>query len=264
VKKNLRKGINQLKQQEQKKHERREQLRQSLVTLNNNKHYVLKTIAWSGVGVLLVGFLFWLAPWNAFMTLRSVRWEGHNTVQPIALMEDAQIQLGQDIWKLDVHAMEQQIKAASPWIKHVRVRKGLWGSLKIEVQEKTPVALWLEESKWYWMSQDGTLQLAKPPLQALPIVEAKQAESRRWLGEALAKLQQKDHQLYKDIAQVRGCDLNGLEISLVDAPWRLLVPASPEWVRNYRAWIKATPARMNEIKTLDLRYDGYGFAIFGV
>ena len=264
MKKNVRKGVNQQKQQEQKKHQRREQWRQSMVTLNDNKNQLLKTLSFLSVFALFVGLLFWLAPWNAFVTLRNIRWEGQQVLQPLDLMERTQIQLGQNIWQLDVANMEQQLLNSSAWIADVQVRKGIWGSIKIKITEKSPVALLLNQQVWYWMAEDGTMQIALPPFDALPIVDATELESREVIGVALAKLKDSEHEIYNNIAQIRGCKKNGLEVTLVNKPWKLLVPVEPIWVQNYKAWIKAAPARMNEIKTLDLRFDDYGFAIFGV
>lgn len=125
--------------------------------------------------VLPAGWFIWFAFFTTTFTVQAVTIvDAHdNTAQAVqALLKD---KIGQNIFWLHTAIIEEKIVLTVPQVRDVHIVRKLPSTLKVVVQEKTPVMLLLSQKKYYFVDNDGTAyeeaSLDTLPGVVLPVVK---------------------------------------------------------------------------------------------
>lgn len=91
---------------------------------------------------------------KAQLTLKRVVIEGHARTTKEEVVTVLNIAQGMSMMELDLEDIRMRVSAL-PWVKSVLVERHLPSSLRIGVEEKTPIALWQNRQKYLPLDQDG-------------------------------------------------------------------------------------------------------------
>lgn len=104
---------------------------------------VLKAIVLTGLTCALVWSSIELRRWaltSPFFLLKETSFDGLHRAHPGELLKLSGLTVGQNLWSLDVDALERTM-AAHPWVREVHVRRHFPSSVTVEVAEHVPAAL---------------------------------------------------------------------------------------------------------------------------
>ena len=122
---------------------------------------------WSLVLVVLILLCFigvsynkWLKESNTFH-VRKIEISGNELLSEQEILQLGGLGLHESIWKLDLGKVTEGI-STNPFIANVEVKRKLPDKLRIEVQEKQPVALLNFKGKFLCVDQEGLVLPSKP------------------------------------------------------------------------------------------------------
>jgi cell division protein FtsQ len=104
---------------------------------------------------------------------------GHDQLTREEVLAAAHVTGRSSLLFLDVEAARERLKT-NPWIADATVRKLLPGQLRIDIQERTPFALWQKNRRVSVIADDGTVleEFVAPQNLTLPLVVGEGAETR--------------------------------------------------------------------------------------
>ncbi len=138
---------------------------------------------------LVVGPLLWFAWLLLFTTTFRVQTitivdARPNTAESIR--QSTSNAIGKNILFLDTQVTEQHILSSVPQVRNIRVTRKLPDTIKIIVQEKTPVLLLLSSQHYYFVDQQGIAyeeaRLENLPGVILPVVKNTDSTAKLQLG----------------------------------------------------------------------------------
>lgn len=91
---------------------------------------------------------------KAHLTVQRVVIEGHARTTKEEVMNVLNIAQGMSILEIDLEEIREKV-AQLPWVRSALVERHLPSSLRIVVEEKTPIAIWQNRQKYFPLDQDG-------------------------------------------------------------------------------------------------------------
>lgn len=130
------------------------------------------------LAALLLGFVVWVGYGSSWLGVRSVRVEGTALLTPDQVERAAGIEEGTPLARLDLDAIEDRV-AALPPVDAVHVRRDWPNGVRIEVRERTAVAVVRQDGEHRGMDANGVLfrSYRKAP-DRLPLVRADELGQR--------------------------------------------------------------------------------------
>jgi cell division protein FtsQ len=136
-------------------------------------------IAAAAVTLAGVGWMAWPGAWIARqgtalndgmialsgdlgLTLRSITVDGRQQTPPDELLAAIGASRGTPLLALDPEAIRAHVETL-PWVKSASVRRGLDGTLTVQIDEFAPFALWQRDGKFYLVDRDGEAIAAPDP-----------------------------------------------------------------------------------------------------
>jgi cell division protein FtsQ len=168
--------------------------------------------------------------------------------------------VGENILALDLEGLKSRLRA-SPWVAEAAVVRSLPDTLRVEIRERTPLAL-AEMDRLYLMDAEGTLiDIYGPRTSAfdLPIVRGLQGvapEERRGRAERAGGLLRELGELGSEISEV-AFDRTGDVRVVLRGPGEALLMGAPPYRRKLVDFLglrKELAARCPAAHTFDLRF----------
>ena len=92
---------------------------------------------------------------SSYLRLEDIRFEGCNNIKPQDLMNQAQLERGDNLLWLNLKEISQKI-ISNPWVKEVKIERNFPHTLIIKITERVPVAL-VHQEKIFLVDEDGNL-----------------------------------------------------------------------------------------------------------
>ncbi len=107
------------------------------------------------------------------MRLQNLTVEGRSMTGREDLLAAVDADRGMPILGIDVAKARAQIEAL-PWVKTAKIERHLPDSVRIEIEERTPYALWQQERRYFLVDRDGKPIVEVPEVdlaaQSLPLI----------------------------------------------------------------------------------------------
>lgn len=121
----------------------------------------------------------WLWPTAEFvgLTVQTIEIQGHRQDSEVALKAAAQVETGMPIFTMDVQAIQERISAL-PGVKFASVQTLLPNTVRIQVEEREPFALWQRRGELAVVDEAGAIITAQPDNRyvGLPLIVGQGAE----------------------------------------------------------------------------------------
>ncbi|WNG19914.1 cell division protein FtsQ/DivIB [Cystobacter fuscus] len=117
---------------------------------------LLKAIVLTGLTCALVWGGIELRRWaltSPFFLLKETSFSGLHRAHPGELLKLSGLTVGQNLWRLDVEALERAM-ATHPWVRDVQVRRHFPASVSVDVTEHVPAAL-VVLNDLYLLNEEG-------------------------------------------------------------------------------------------------------------
>ena len=231
---------------------------------------VLKLLLVLAIVIPLVFFIgYSLIRYTSFekiFTIKKVEVSSLKYINPKIFTKVKQ-QVGKSIFEFEASTYQQKLLVSSPWIESIKFFKHYPSRILIQIEEKQPLFLVYQQSKWYGILKTGEKieWETSISLEELPVVEKMQnldTEDFMLFVSFLDNLKKDDKMIYSNISQIviEGADqikiwLNQYPIwffcslyathSKVMVLWQEFLKKDIDFFKNYRY--------------LDLRVTNYGY-----
>jgi cell division protein FtsQ len=123
-----------------------------------------RVVIGAAVGVVLLGAVLWVGAFSSVLGVRTVQVRGAGHVSEAEIEGAAAVPAGQPLLRLDTAAISRRV-GAIPGIQHARVTRSWPGTVRIDVVERTPVAV-VPRGALYLVDGEGVLfqQVAAIPV----------------------------------------------------------------------------------------------------
>ncbi|MFZ5596346.1 MAG: cell division protein FtsQ/DivIB [Bacillota bacterium] len=107
---------------------------------------------------------------SSFFEVREIRVSGNNFLSREKIIEASEINIGQNIFKLDLKASSQKVKII-PLVKNVEMHRRLPSTVEIVVAERSPLALLPSEAGFIQVDEEGVyLQKGDIAANQMPVI----------------------------------------------------------------------------------------------
>lgn len=198
-----------------------------------------------------------------FRYLQFVEIEGNRMLTWEDIMQGAQVETGMPMSELNADSVRAALLQI-PFIHSVEVEKFFPSSLKIKVQEATPVASVIENGKATVYTERGlVMPMSLTLAMQLPIVAVESMDKIETITGFLAAMREQDPVLYGKVSQVDWDDVNkAIEVFFKDVAFRTLFPAA-NWddglFKLYESVQKGFSDDLRCAGEMDLRFDGFAY-----
>ncbi|MFZ6005970.1 MAG: cell division protein FtsQ/DivIB [Actinomycetota bacterium] len=120
--------------------------------------------------VMGVAAAFVLALWTPLLDVDEVSVEGAERTTPEMVLDMAGVNAGDSLISVDVGKVGERL-AALPWVAEVSVRRGVDGTVAIDVTERTPVALVRSGALGLLIDRDGRVLGPAPSAGGVAMIE---------------------------------------------------------------------------------------------
>lgn len=121
---------------------------------------------------LVVGVVaaFVLALWTPLLDVDEIRVEGAGRTTADMVLKTAGVNAGDSLISVDVGEVGERL-AALPWVAQVTVRRGVDGTVAIDVTERTPVAIARSGARVLLVDRDGRVLGPAPAPDGVALIE---------------------------------------------------------------------------------------------
>lgn len=240
--------------------------------------YIFLLMAFLFLGTkTIVHYTHWLKESVSFR-VRRVHANGNSHVSKNEILKRAHIPLSKKIWSIDLQQVEMNI-LENRFLKSVCVFRVFPDAIHIEIEEKKPIALLKVYGSLYVLDEEGVLLPSSPQYYDLPVVSGPVRSSLQigWPVNSV-EIQNAIHflrfvmeerpRLYADISEVITGKKEGLCVYLSSV--RTLVKIGEGEFERKVPYLDAVleeiqrDSFINEVKYLDLRFQGQVIVGFGV
>ncbi len=112
---------------------------------------------------------------HAGFVLKDADAKGYVRTSPDQILKTADIFIDEPIFDIDLKEIHKKLSML-PWVKEVYVYRSLPSTIKIDIVEHKPIAVWINENKKYPVSSEGILlteDAESDDLEKLPVVFGK-------------------------------------------------------------------------------------------
>lgn len=218
------------------------------------------------LGVTTWHYRFYVQRYNPleFRHLQYVEIDGNRMLTWEDIMQGAQVETGMPMSELNADSVKASLLQI-PLIHSVEVEKYFPSSLKIKVQEATPVASFIENGKATVYTERGLVLLMALTLALhLPIIDTESKDKIVNVTEFLAAMRDNAPILYSKVSQVAWDEEDkAMEVYFKDVAYRTLFPAA-KWdgdlFKLYESVQKGFIGDLRCAGEVDLRFDGFAYA----
>ncbi len=90
------------------------------------------------------------------LIVRQVKFNQCRHISAKEILSRSNIRLGQTLYSLDLPQIATRIEQ-HPWVKHVTIRRTMWGLVELTITEWRPVAIWVGQTgSMAYVADDGT------------------------------------------------------------------------------------------------------------
>nr|WP_232236380.1 FtsQ-type POTRA domain-containing protein [Nocardia sp. BMG51109] len=177
---------------------------------------VRRIVRWAlPVAVLLV-ILVGVAYFTPVFSVRTVRIEGLVTVSERQVRDVLRIPGGRSMLRIDTDAMARRV-ATIPKVHSARVQRGFPGTVRVTVEERTPVAYFESPQGTHLLDIDSVEYAIEPPPPGLPkLVTASPGGSDPVTRAAVTVLDAAPPALRDQVGEVVARSVSDVELSLTD------------------------------------------------
>jgi cell division septal protein FtsQ len=227
--------------------------------------------------VVLPRYGQWLEYGDCFR-IAKIEVDGNDLVSKKEILKLARIRKNDNIWRVDLKAAENRI-LSNPWIGAVSVFRRHPDAIRIQLEEKKPIALLKSDGRFYALDRELTLLPANPgKCYTLPILSFSTGGNPKYgkavanksvrEGMALLLFLLKDRpDLYPQISEI-GPGAEGLVLYTARGGIPVRIGRGGyDWKIRYLEAILAemeTNPSLTNAEYIDLRYEGQVFVGFGV
>lgn len=213
----------------------------------------LRPFLYAGLMIALVGTGVWLVMFSSVLTVRGVEVTGNGTLPESRIEKAARAPLGKQLARVDLTAIQARVEAL-PAVKSAAVSRSWPHTIRVEVTERTPLAVVNRGSGLQAVDADGVLfgHYARQP-GSLPLIRTEPGVR----AEALAEAARVVRSLRDDIAaKVDYVDVESVdEIELRLADDRLVRWGSAEHSEQ-KAEVLAVLLRQKGVREIDVSVPG--------
>ncbi|GGF37927.1 cell division protein FtsQ [Marmoricola endophyticus] len=171
---------------------------------------------WIALAVVLAGVLVWLVGWSSVLASDDVEVHGVDSLDPVTVEDAARVPMGVPMVRINTDAVRARLSAI-PAIESTRVSRQWPGTVRIDVTERTPVAVVPRQGSWRALSADGVLFRrydARP--KGLPEIEDETGADQDALQEAARVVGALPADVLRRVDHVSVATVDGIELTLRD------------------------------------------------
>lgn len=122
------------------------------------KVFILPFLIMLFIAGLIPGVRYLSKVWDKweYLEIRQINIEGNNRISMEQIKDWCGIRKGMNILSLDIDSIAD-IAEEQPWIRYLEVERRFPGSVSIKVEESTPVAVWEDDGKSFFLDEFGIL-----------------------------------------------------------------------------------------------------------
>jgi len=218
------------------------------------------------VGVAVWQGWFFIRKFNPLelRTLKTIDISGNRMLTWEEIIQTSRLETGMPMSEICADSVRARLLVL-PLLRDAKVNVGFFGKVKIEIEETSPLMVTLENSKWIIYSERGmTLPVAASVAYELPIASVTKKYQIKQIAEFLASMRDADESLYKSVSQVVMNEENhAMEVFFRNTDFKVLFPigkSSGKVFADYRLLLEGLPQEMDNLKSLDMRFQGFAYA----
>lgn len=207
------------------------------------------------IAILIVAIAaeaLYVASGSQYFNIDKINISGNSRVPKDKIVKLSGLSLKNNIFGVDTGLTEKRIKG-EPWVKKASVTRAWPMTVKINITERQPRAVWLSGSTYYLLDMEGAVIAAglAPPLAGFPLIKETPPENGLETGKtvggsavknALAVIAALDKDILADIGWVSAPTIDGLSIKLNSGPVIMYGKAEMVKQKNYAIKVIGTEA----------------------
>jgi cell division protein FtsQ len=192
---------------------------------------------------------------------------GMQNVSKTQIMEVMGADIGRNIFFIPLAQQRAQLEQI-PWVESASVMRFVPNRLKVEIQERTPVAFARVGPRMFLIDAGGTLmELAPKHKYSFPVILgmnpgeplSTRAPRMKIYGEMVRDLDSAGARYSQDLSEVDLSDLEDLNVRVNDPAGDVLVHlGSSDYLRRYKIYVSHAQGwrqQFQKLESVDLRYD---------
>jgi cell division protein FtsQ len=202
--------------------------------------------------IAIAGEAIYIASGTKYFNINKIRMYGNSRISNEKIIKLSGLSLNDNIFRVDTGLAAKRIQG-EPWIKKAFVTRQLPLTVKIQVTERQPLAIWLNGPSYYLLDKEGTVIAVgtAPPLAGLPLIKDAAPSTGLDIGEpveesavknALSVIAMLDKDILADIGWVSAPTIDGLAIKLNSGPVVMYGKAEMTKQKNYALKVIQTEA----------------------
>ncbi len=223
-------------------------------------------LALAVLGVAVWQGWFWIRKFNPaeLRTLKTVDITGNRMLTWEEILQTAGLETGMPMSEVHADTVRNRLLSL-PLLQDATVDVGFFWNVKINVRETVPLVETIENGKWKVYSERGLpLPISLSGAIELPVATLRKSHDIRPISAFLKKMRDADETLYRSVSQVViNENLHAMEVFFRDVRFRVLFPldsVSERTFSHYRNLVDGMPREMSNIKSLDMRFEGFAYA----
>lgn len=224
------------------------------------------TIVLAVLGVAVWQGWFWVSKLNPaeLRTLRSVDITGNRMLTWEEILQAAGLETGMPMSEINADSVRTRLLSL-PLLQDANVDVGVFWNVAINVTETEPVMEILENGRWKSYSSRGlALPIAASAVLDLPVATIHKNRDIKKLSSFLQVMRESDESLYKNVSQVKVDEKkHAIMVYFRDVNFEVLFPMNGDVEKSfhhYRQLLEGLPKEMQNVKSLDLRFEGFAYA----
>ncbi len=224
------------------------------------------TLVLAVLGVVVWQGWFWVSKLNPaeLRTLRSVDITGNRMLTWEEILQAAGLETGMPMSEINADSVRTRLLSL-PLLQEADVDVGVFWNVSINVTETEPVMEILENDRWKTYSSRGlALPLAASAVLDLPVATIHKNRDIKIIASFLQAMRESDEALYKNVSQVKVDEKkHAVMVYFRDVNFEVLFPMHGDVEKSfhhYRQLLEGLPKEMKNVKSLDLRFEGFAYA----
>lgn len=109
---------------------------------------------WGNIGLLILALaIVWVVYFSNFFKINEIIVDGNSLVSSEQISHN--VPLGQNIFRLNITQVRNQIIGSNPMIEDVAIYRGIPNAIKVVVLERKPQIVWLSSGNYYLVDDAG-------------------------------------------------------------------------------------------------------------
>ena len=217
------------------------------------------------VGVAVWQGWFWLRKFSPseLRTLKTVDITGNRMLTWEEILQTAGLETGMPMSEIDADSVRNRLLSL-PLLQDASVSVGFFWKVEVAVKETVPLMETIENGEKKFYSERG-LALPVSAVFGLPVATVSRSHDIKPLAAFLQKMRLADESLYRSVSQVSLSEKNhAVEAFFRDTRMKVLFPlegVSERTFAHYRLLVDGLSEIMSKIRSLDMRFEGFAYAV---